>query len=35
MGKSVLRLASVPAAFGWTLRRDFMSQSYTTKVDQL
>ncbi|MDM8194219.1 translesion error-prone DNA polymerase V subunit UmuC [Pseudomonas koreensis] len=34
-GKGVLRLASVPAAPGWTMRRELMSQSYTTKLDQL
>lgn len=34
-GKGVLRLASVPAAPDWAMRRELMSQSYTTKVDQL
>ena len=34
-GKGVLRLASVPAAPGWAMRRELMSQSYTTKLDQL
>jgi len=34
-GKGVVRLASVPAAPGWAMLRDLMSQSYTTKVDQL
>ncbi|PMQ11616.1 DNA polymerase IV [Pseudomonas sp. AD21] len=34
-GKEVVRLASVPAAPGWAMRRDLMIQSYTTKVDQL
>lgn len=34
-GKGVLRLASVPAAPGWAMRRDLMSRSYTTKIDQL
>lgn len=34
-GKGVLRLASVPPAPAWAMRRDLMSQSYTTKVDQL
>lgn len=34
-GKGVVRLASVPAEPGWAMRRDLMSQSYTTKVDQL
>ncbi|PHN42243.1 translesion error-prone DNA polymerase V subunit UmuC [Pseudomonas sp. ICMP 564] len=34
-GKEVLRVASVPVAPGWAMRRELMSQSYTTKVDQL
>lgn len=34
-GKGVLRLASVPTAPDWAMRRELMSQSYTTKVDQL
>lgn len=34
-GKGVLRLARVPAAPGWAMRRELMSQSYTTKEDQL
>jgi len=34
-GKGVLRVASVPAAPGWAMRRELMSQSYTTKVNQL
>ncbi|MCF5668725.1 translesion error-prone DNA polymerase V subunit UmuC [Pseudomonas marginalis] len=34
-GKGVLRVASVPVAPGWAMRRELMSQSYTTKVDQL
>jgi DNA polymerase V len=34
-GKGVLRLPSVPAAPDWAMRRELMSQSYTTKVDQL
>ncbi|WP_458376550.1 translesion error-prone DNA polymerase V subunit UmuC [Pseudomonas pergaminensis] len=34
-GKGVVRLASVPAAPGWAMRRELMSQSYTTKVGQL
>jgi DNA polymerase V len=34
-GKGVLRVASVPAAPDWGMRRDLMSQSYTTKVNQL
>ncbi|RTY01716.1 DUF4113 domain-containing protein [Pseudomonas sp. C 49-2] len=27
--------ASVPGSLGWTMRREMMSQSYTTTVDQL
>ena len=34
-GRGVLRLASVPAAPGWAMRRDLMSRSYTTRIDQL
>ncbi|WP_336353190.1 translesion error-prone DNA polymerase V subunit UmuC [Pseudomonas atacamensis] len=34
-GKGVLRVASVPVAPGWAMRRELMSQSYTTKLDQL
>jgi DNA polymerase V len=34
-GRGVLRLARVPAAPGWAMRRDLMSRSYTTKIDQL
>jgi len=34
-GKGVLRVASVPVAPGWAMRRELMSQSYTTRVDQL
>jgi DNA polymerase V len=34
-GRGTLRAASVPAAPGWAMRRDLMSQSFTTKVDQL
>ncbi|MEX5545928.1 translesion error-prone DNA polymerase V subunit UmuC [Pseudomonas simiae] len=34
-GKGVLRVASVPVAPGWAMRRELMSQSYTTKMDQL
>lgn len=34
-GKGMLRVASVPVAPGWAMRRDLMSQSYTTKLDQL
>ncbi|MBV4455080.1 DUF4113 domain-containing protein [Pseudomonas sp. SWRI103] len=34
-GKGMLRVASVPVAPGWAMRRELMSQSYPTKVDQL
>lgn len=34
-GKGMLRVASVPVAPGWAMRRDLMSQSYTTKLDHL
>lgn len=34
-GKGVLRVASVPTAPAWAMRRELMSQSYTTKFDQL
>jgi DNA polymerase V len=34
-GKGVLLLASVPTAPGWAMRRELMSQSYTTKLAQL
>ena len=34
-GKGVLRLASVPAAPDWAMCRELMSQSYTTKVNEL
>jgi len=34
-GKGSSPAASVPAALGLAMHRDFMSQSYTTKVDQL
>ncbi|WP_371919079.1 DUF4113 domain-containing protein [Pseudomonas sp. 2822-15] len=30
-----MRLASVPTAPSWAMRRDLVSQSYTAKVDQL
>lgn len=33
--RGTLRTASVPAAPGWAMRRDLMSQSFTTKLDQL
>lgn len=34
-GKGFLRVARVPAAPGWAMRRELMSQRYTTKLDQL
>ncbi|XXF01878.1 translesion error-prone DNA polymerase V subunit UmuC (plasmid) [Pseudomonas sp. D3-10] len=34
-GRGTLRLASVPARPEWAMRRDLMSQSYTTRLDQL
>ncbi|WP_047541910.1 translesion error-prone DNA polymerase V subunit UmuC [Pseudomonas simiae] len=34
-GRGTLRSASVPANPEWGMRRDMMSQSYTTKLDQL
>ncbi len=34
-GRGTLRAASVPADPGWGMRRDLMSQSFTTKIDQL
>jgi DNA polymerase V len=34
-GRGTLRSASVPAAPEWAMRRDLMSSSYTTRVDQL
>ena len=34
-GKRVLRVAGVPVAPSWAMRRELMSQSYTTKLDQL
>jgi DNA polymerase V len=34
-GRGTLRVASVPSAPGWAMRRDLMSQSYTTRLDQL
>jgi len=34
-GKEVLGLASVPAEPGWAMRRELMSQGYTTKINQL
>ncbi|MBF7142740.1 DUF4113 domain-containing protein [Pseudomonas sp. hsmgli-8] len=34
-GRGTLRAAAVPIAPDWGMRREFMSQSYTTRVDQL
>jgi DNA polymerase V len=34
-GRGTLRAASVPADPAWAMRRDLMSQSFTTKLDQL
>ncbi len=34
-GRSTLRAATVPKELDWGMRREFMSQSYTTKIDQL
>ena len=34
-GRGTLRSASVPSEPDWGMRRDVMSQSYTTKIDQL
>lgn len=34
-GRGTLRSGSVPAVPGWSMRREMMSQSYTTKLDQL
>lgn len=34
-GKGGLRVASVAVAPSWAMRRELISQSYTTKVDQL
>ncbi|WP_296187907.1 Y-family DNA polymerase [Pseudomonas sp. UBA1879] len=34
-GRGTLRAASVPADPPWAMRRDLMSQSFTTKLDQL
>lgn len=34
-GRGTLRAASVPSAPGWAMRRDLMSQSFTTQMDQL
>jgi DNA polymerase V len=34
-GRGTLRLASVPTTPDWGMRRELMSQSYTTRLDQL
>ncbi len=34
-GRGTLRAASVPRSPEWAMRREFMSQSYTTRLDQL
>jgi DNA polymerase V len=34
-GRGTLRSASVPAEPDWGMRREMMSQSFTTKLDQL
>jgi DNA polymerase V len=34
-GRGTLRSASVPTNPDWSMRREMMSQSYTTKIDQL
>jgi len=34
-GRGTLRSASVPTDPGWGMRREMMSQSYTTRLDQL
>jgi DNA polymerase V len=34
-GRGTLRAASVPTAPAWAMRRDLMSSSFTTKIDQL
>lgn len=34
-GRGTLRSASVPANPTWGMRREMMSQSYTTRIDQL
>ncbi|MBP5946955.1 DUF4113 domain-containing protein [Pseudomonas sp. P116] len=33
--EGVLRVASVPAEPGWAMRRELLSQTYTTKVSEL
>ncbi len=34
-GRGTLRTATVPTTPEWAMRRDLMSQSYTTRIDQL
>jgi DNA polymerase V len=34
-GSGTLRSASVPKCPNWAMKRELMSQSYTTKIDQL
>ena len=34
-GRGTMRLASVPAKAQWSMRQEMMSQSYTTRIDQL
>ena len=34
-GRMMMRVASVPRTPGWGMRRDMISQSYTTRIDQL
>jgi DNA polymerase V len=34
-GRGTLRAASVPSSPAWAMRREMMSQSYTTRLDQL
>lgn len=34
-GRGTLRAASVPIKLDWDMRREMMSQSYTTKLEQL
>ncbi|EJN34245.1 hypothetical protein PMI35_00564 [Pseudomonas sp. GM78] len=34
-GKGTLRTASVPVNPAWGMRRELMSQNYTTRLDQL
>lgn len=34
-GRGTMRSASVPVAPDWGMRREMMSQSYTTRLDQL